>query len=41
MEKNRVPKRVLYLNLEPTRPRGRPRNGWQYEMMENGRIVVE
>jgi hypothetical protein len=26
MEKNRIPKRVLYMNLESTRPRGRPRN---------------
>jgi hypothetical protein len=25
MEENRIPKRVLYMNLE-TRPRGRPRN---------------
>jgi hypothetical protein len=26
MEENRIPKRVLYMNLETTRPRGRPRN---------------
>jgi hypothetical protein len=26
MEENRIPKRVLYINLESTRPRGRPRN---------------
>jgi hypothetical protein len=25
-EENRIPKRVLYMNLESTRPRGRPRN---------------
>jgi hypothetical protein len=41
MEKNRVPKRVLYMNLESTRPRGRARNRWQGqdEMKEDGRIV--
>jgi hypothetical protein len=26
MEGNRIPKRVLYMILEPRRPRGRPRN---------------
>jgi hypothetical protein len=26
MEDNRIPKRVLYMNLETTRPRGRRRN---------------
>jgi len=26
MEENRIPKRVLYMNLEATRLRGRPRN---------------
>jgi hypothetical protein len=25
-EENGIPKRVLYMNLESTRPRGRPRN---------------
>jgi hypothetical protein len=29
MEKNRIPKRVLYMNLGTTRLRGRPRNRWQ------------
>ena len=29
MEENRIPKRVLYMNLGTTRPRGRPRiDGW-------------
>jgi hypothetical protein len=37
-EENRIPKRVLYMNLE-TRPRGRPRNRWQDEVREDGRIV--
>jgi hypothetical protein len=39
MLKNRIPKRVLYMNLESTRPRGRPRNSWQDEVREDGRIV--
>jgi hypothetical protein len=38
MEENRIPKRVLYMNLE-TRLRGRPRNRWQDEVREDGRIV--
>ena len=28
MEENRIPKKVLYMNLEATRLRGRPRNKW-------------
>jgi hypothetical protein len=40
MEENRIPKSLLCLNLESTRPRGRPRNMWQDEVRENGRIVV-
>jgi hypothetical protein len=39
MEGNRIPKRVLYMNLESTRPRGRPRNRWQDEVRVDGRIV--
>jgi hypothetical protein len=39
MEENRIPRRVLYMNLESTRPRGRPRNRWQVEMREAGRIA--
>jgi hypothetical protein len=39
MEENRVPKRVLSMNLEGTRPRGRPRNRWQNEVREDGSIV--
>jgi hypothetical protein len=37
--RNRFPKRLLYTNLETTRPRGRPRNRLQDEVRENGRIV--
>jgi hypothetical protein len=40
MEENRIPKRVLYVNLGTTRLRGRPRNRWQDEVREDGRIVV-
>jgi hypothetical protein len=39
MEENRIPKRILYMNLEITRLRGRPRNRWQDEVREDGRIV--
>jgi hypothetical protein len=39
MEENRIPKSVLYMNLETTRPRGRPRNRWQDEVWEDGRLV--
>jgi hypothetical protein len=38
-EENRIPKRVLYMNLETRRSRGRPRNRWQDEVMEDGRMV--
>jgi hypothetical protein len=39
MEENRIPKRVLYMNFETTRLRGRPRNRWQNEVMEDGNVV--
>jgi hypothetical protein len=39
MEENRIPKRVLHTNLESTRLRGRPRNTWQDEVREDGRII--
>ena len=39
MEENRIPKKVLYMNLETTSLRGRPRNRWHYEVREDGRIV--
>jgi hypothetical protein len=39
MEGNRIPKIILYMNLETTRLRVRPRNRWQDEVMEYGRIV--
>jgi hypothetical protein len=39
MEENRILKRILYMNLETPRPRGGPRNRWQDEVREDGRIV--
>jgi hypothetical protein len=39
MEENRSPKKVLYMNLETSRLRGRPRNRWQDELREDGRQV--
>jgi hypothetical protein len=39
MEENRIPKRVMYMNLETTRSSGRPRNRWIDEAREDGRIV--
>jgi hypothetical protein len=41
MEENRIPKRVLYMNLETTGPRGRPRNRWQDEVTEDARMISE
>jgi hypothetical protein len=39
MEENRIPKRVLCMNLESKRSRGRPTNRWQDEAREDGSIV--
>jgi hypothetical protein len=39
MEGNSIPKKVLYMNLEITRLRGRPRNRWQDEVKGDGRLV--
>jgi hypothetical protein len=41
MKENRIPKTVLYMNLGTTRLKGRPRNKWQDEVREDGRIVGE
>jgi hypothetical protein len=40
MEENRIPKRVLYMNLETARLRGTPRNRGQDEVREDGRIAA-
>jgi len=39
MEENRIPKRVLYINLGTTRLRGRPRNRQQVGVREDERKV--
>ena len=39
MEENIIPIKVLYMNLGTTKLRGRPRNRWQNEVREDGRIV--
>jgi hypothetical protein len=39
MEENRIPKRVLYMNLKTTRLRGKPRIRWQGRVKEDERIV--
>jgi hypothetical protein len=39
MEGNRIPKRVLYMNLGTKRLRGRPNNRWQDGVRADGRIV--
>jgi len=39
MEENRIHRRVLCMNLETKRLRGRPRNRWQDEVREDGRLV--
>jgi hypothetical protein len=41
MKENVIPKRVLYMNLEATIPRGRPRNRWQDEATEDGIVDGE
>jgi len=38
VEENRIPKRALYMNLGTKRLRGRPRNRWQDEVREDGRV---
>jgi hypothetical protein len=39
VEENRIHERVLYVNLESTRPTVRPRNRWQDKVREDGRVV--
>jgi hypothetical protein len=39
VEENRIPKKVLFMNLGTTRLRGGPRNRWQDGVREDGRIV--
>ena len=39
MEGSRISKKVLSMNLETRRLRGRPRNRWQDEVKKDGRLV--
>ena len=39
MEENRIIKKLLYMNFEATRLRGRSRNRWQDEVREDGTLV--
>ena len=39
MQKNRIPKKVLYMNLETTWMRGRARNRWQDKAKKDGRLA--
>jgi hypothetical protein len=39
MEEHRIPQKVLCMNLEATRLRGRPRNRWQDEVRKDGRLA--
>jgi hypothetical protein len=38
MEGNRIPKRILCMNLESTTARDRQRNRWQEDVREHGSI---
>jgi len=39
MEENRIPKKVLNMNLETTKLKGRPRNRRQNDVGEDGRLI--
>ena len=39
MQQSRIPRKVLYMNLETTRLRGRPRNRWQDEVRKDRRLA--
>jgi hypothetical protein len=39
MEENIIPKRVLYINLETTMLSCIPRNRWQDEVKEDGKLI--
>ena len=39
MQENRIPPKVLSMNLETARLRGRPRNRRKDEVMKDGRLV--
>jgi hypothetical protein len=37
-KKIEFPKKVVHMNMEATRLRGGPRNGWHFEVRKDGRI---
>jgi hypothetical protein len=39
MEETRIPKKVLSMNLETTRLRGRPRNRWKDGVRNDGKLA--
>jgi hypothetical protein len=39
MEENKIPQKLLYMNLETRSLRGRPKNRWKDEVREDGRPV--
>jgi len=39
MKENRIPIKVLYMNLETMRQRGRPKNRWKDGVREDGRLI--
>jgi hypothetical protein len=39
MGENRIPKIVLYMNLETATLRGSPRNRWKVEVREDRRLI--
>jgi len=39
MEENRIPQKILCMNLETMRLRGRSKKRWQDEVREDGRLV--
>jgi hypothetical protein len=41
IEENRISTKVLCMNLEARRLRGRPKNRWQDEVREDGRLAGE
>jgi hypothetical protein len=39
MKENRIPQKLLCMNLAPKKLRGRPRNRWQNAVREDGTVV--
>jgi hypothetical protein len=41
MKDDRTPNKVFYMNLETKKLKGRPINGWQEEVREDGKLTCE